>query len=837
MMNHKNRKSWRTVIALVLALAVLPLNALALTEDTLEPAPETENTTWQARGENYLPPDGKPQNRKEVSADLAEDAQFTTNGFSKSWLTDLELVRTRRMMEKMAAGEITYTGPSVVNASGIAFSGVGVYPLNPEDYDGETFYVKLPRYQPLTDEQILSLIAAFGELGIPFDPDSLGTRNCSREDPEYELNVESRSMTREEEARLEIIRTLVRRGRLTKENILEGTADFAVPIRLKTLWIYPYRSMTDDELTLLALHTDSRWEDDPLELEQMARDAILSVYPEAGSLNLEEITMDSIGDVTDNGRYYLRYRADMSTGSWEDDDFRYFDVEWVKEYGNEPEISTVGVSLSNNGFANRGAGTREGWIAAAREWTESSLKIPDGKMPENWSVTREPGTSYYASPAYIGGETPEWEVTVEIEPDTMKVRSGGIVSKKWQHVYEGSKVPGEAGYMPSNARPVNREAVSADGKTDPQMVIRHEDYHAEDDGFYLPWLTDLELARTRKLMEQVAAGTITYTGQSAVNASGTMDGRVGVYPLNPADFDSERFYVLLPQYDSLTDEQILSLIAAFDELGIPFDPDSLCGRNCGRNMWFRQTRCLTDAEEERLEKARDLVRRGKVKAEDIPEGTPDGYAEMEWYGDDACFHFYPYREMTDDEINRLALHYEEKWEDDPEDVRQRIAEAIHSFLRNPPEMEMDSLNMMGGTEEESGTYSYIAVFYSHGTENSRITRIGIDLSKETGHEPEIGFIQAWYHDNIYGEKTTARTEEEQIAAIQEWAAANVQLPNGQVPDNWTVEHSSAEHEGNVIRYTYLKYRTPEWRIEIEFSDQDPDMWFVNLDNNKWYPEK
>ena len=40
MMNHKIRKSWRTVIIMLLVLAVLPLNALTLTEETLEPVPE-----------------------------------------------------------------------------------------------------------------------------------------------------------------------------------------------------------------------------------------------------------------------------------------------------------------------------------------------------------------------------------------------------------------------------------------------------------------------------------------------------------------------------------------------------------------------------------------------------------------------------------------------------------------------------------------------------------------------------------------------------------------------------------------------------------------------------
>ena len=112
-----------------------------------------------------------------------------------------------------------------MSASGNAFRGIGVYPLNPEDYDGETFYVRLPQYQPLTDEQIRSLISAFNELGIPFDPDSLGSRNCSRRDENYVQDYESRPISEEEEQRLEIIRTLVRQGVLTKDSIPAGTKD------------------------------------------------------------------------------------------------------------------------------------------------------------------------------------------------------------------------------------------------------------------------------------------------------------------------------------------------------------------------------------------------------------------------------------------------------------------------------------------------------------------------------------------------------------------------------------------------------------------------------------
>ena len=840
MMNHKNRKSWRTVIIMLLVLAVLPLNALALTEDTLEPAPENAETVMAASAGQYLPAAGKPWNRNEVSADETVDTQFSeTSGFTRPWLTNLELARTRRLMEKMAAGEVTYTGPSVANASGNAFSGIGVYPLNPEDYDGETFYVRLPQHQLLTDEQILSLISAFSELGIPFDPDSLGSRNCSRRE-EYSMDYESRPITEEEEQRLEIIRTLIRRGVLTKDNIPAGTKDYDIPIGSTSLKLYPYRSMTDDELAMLALHTDSRWEDDPLELEQMATDAVRSVYPEAGSLDNMSVTMDSWGDVTDTGRYYIRYYVSMSTGSWENGDIRDIDVELMKEYGGKPEISSVDVYLRYDSFTNDGTGNREGWIAAAREWAESSLKVPDGKAPENWTVREEPQTFfepfYHVFPAYASGETPEWEVTVQVEPDTMKVRSGGITSKKWKHVYWGTKVPGEAGYMPSNARPANRAAVSADEQTDPQMVIRHDDYRAEEDGFYLPWLTDLELARTRKLMEQAAAGEVTYTGPSAVNASGTMDGRVGVYPLNPADFDGEEFYVLLPQYDSLTDEQILSLIAAFDELGIPFDPDSLCGRNCGRNMWFRQTRCLTDAEEERLEKAKDLVRRGKVTAEDIPEGTPDGYTEMEWYGDDACFHFYPYREMTDDEINRLALHYEEKWEDEPEKVEQFAMDTLHGLFRKPLQLELADEGIFYSSQDREGVISY-SLRVNDTEDRWKDWDYLVIEKKDPGSEPEIARVFIDYERYVPDEQYNPDANEEAwIESAKAWAAENLQFPDGQEPEEWTVSYTDTESPANY-RTAVVTGKTEKWIYSITVNQINLEVWQFMADNRNWYPEE
>ena len=41
MMNHKIRKSWVSIVTLLLAIVLLPFSAFAVTEDTLEAAPET----------------------------------------------------------------------------------------------------------------------------------------------------------------------------------------------------------------------------------------------------------------------------------------------------------------------------------------------------------------------------------------------------------------------------------------------------------------------------------------------------------------------------------------------------------------------------------------------------------------------------------------------------------------------------------------------------------------------------------------------------------------------------------------------------------------------------
>ena len=853
MMNHKIRKSWVSIVTLLLAIVLLPFSAFAVTEDTLEAAPETVVITQVSEEAEYLPVPGTPWNRQIVSPDETTDGQFTENGFSRPYLTDLELARTRRLLEEKAAGKVTYEGDSVVNVTGSAFRGVGVYPLNPEDYKGESFYVLLPQDRPLSDTQILALAAAFDELGIAFDPDSLGGQNCCRN----VYQAQTRYMADEETARYETIRTLVRSGAVTAEDIPAGTPDFCLPVNqggvpyYDSFALYPYRSMTDDELTLLALHKENRWEDDQQAVERVAAEAVQGFYiysdvPEVW--NTELIDMFNPAE----GSFRILYDVSLEKDDPEAGKTTNFYVNVMKDTGYELEIGSVEVDVSygNARDVNEPDKTPEECAAAAKEWAEANLQVPGGKLPETWEVEywpelTEEDIAYYGQYGFnvtVSGETPEWVVYVTLFRNTLEVSRAGMTSKKW-YPMETDSAP--VTYLPSGARPTDRKQVSADEKTDSQMVIRHTDYRDESDGFYLPWLTDLELARTRRLAEQFAAGEVTYTGPSAVNASGDMDGRVGVYPLNPEDYDGETFYVLLPQYETLTDEQILSLIAAFDELGIEFDPDSLNARNCSRNRWFRQTRALTQSEEAKLKAVKGWVREGLRTEKDAAPGTPNYYVEMDWEGDNASFFLYPYRELTYDEMTVLALNEypEGKWEDDPAEVEKIAADAAAGLLRKLSKMEVWDEERYEAPRDRDGVVSYIV--YLDNQYASQLSYQDWDVmvieKKDPGASPEIARIQIDYpqsypatRDFVVVRYTPDRTDEELIEAAKAWAEENLQMPDGQEPE-WSVTQRNESDANPNASTACVQAATKDWSVSILLNEMEMQVWTVQLDYAKWYP--
>ena len=134
--------------------------------------------------------------------------------------------------------------------------------------------------------------------------------------------------------------------------------------------------------------------------------------------------------------------------------------------------------------------------------------------------------------------------------------------------------------------------------------------HVGIDGMYLPQLTPGEIRRAKALMQQAERGEIALTGGDAiigVRENVTM----GVYPLDPAAYDGERVYVLLPGV-CLTDEQLIALMDAYAQLGLLFDPEGLGVRNCMRGGGKMASRPLSAEEGERRGNLEMLLQRGII---------------------------------------------------------------------------------------------------------------------------------------------------------------------------------------------------------------------------------
>ena len=293
----KYRKIHSILFSLALALAMIPLSAFAAAEDVLESAPamplaEEEQETDSAENAGAAVP-YLPYSYYEKGDNISDIEEYYA-----PWLTKEEEERIRRFM---ADPNLIRNAPDCVNITeNVA---VGVYTLDPKDFDGETFHVILPGYR-MTDEMLLSLLAAFNRLGIPFDPDLLNARNCTRG------YLENRSFSYEESERAKAIQRQVHRGMITKDSIPAGTFCQTVTVAAdpEQAWgpfdntplrfvRYPYRSMTDDELAAYVLTTESAWETDPAAVEKLALDRVRSFLdvPLALTVTNEQMSVNPDG--------------------------------------------------------------------------------------------------------------------------------------------------------------------------------------------------------------------------------------------------------------------------------------------------------------------------------------------------------------------------------------------------------------------------------------------------------------------------------------------------------------------------------------------------------------
>jgi len=243
---------WTTLTILLM----LPALSLAVTEGVVEPAPQVEVGAMRGNdAPSYLPDesyyagygDWKPAwENAEEWVESAFDGECYHDVEQRPRLTAGEAKRARKLLEAYRKGEIVYTGESILNK--MENVTVGVYALDPDNYDGEAAYVILPG-PCLTDEQLLAIIDAYAQLGLAFDPASLSARNCARGGG-IETN---RFFTDEERERYTSLARLIEKGMIEAKGLgAVRTMNVALDSRyfcgLPDFTIRPYRPATDAEM-------------------------------------------------------------------------------------------------------------------------------------------------------------------------------------------------------------------------------------------------------------------------------------------------------------------------------------------------------------------------------------------------------------------------------------------------------------------------------------------------------------------------------------------------------------------------------------------------------------
>ncbi|MBR5962468.1 MAG: hypothetical protein IKZ98_15895 [Clostridia bacterium] len=379
----------------------------------------------------------------------------------------------------------------------------------------------------------------------------------------------------------------------------------------------------------------------------------------------------------------------------------------------------------------------------------------------------------------------------------------------------------------------------------------YQDPQIAYESFVSPWLTDLELAKMREFQAALKDGEIGYVGPSVINPSTVTSQDVAVFTLNPDDFCGESFYVFLPDSESASDTQLVALAAAFEELGIDFDPDSLNDRNCCRHCNVLETRNLTDEENNRMQEIQNRIRRGQLKEEDIPAETQILYVEKRtqraWGLDSKTFLFYPYRRMTDDELTLFALQDEEVWDVDPEELKAAALKDAGDLINLPRSVHEDesgttreTMKFTGETYmPRSGTvYKYTSQFYFEGYDgfyDQMHCNMDVVQMQEAGSAPETAGIHLWYgyystfSDNDYPESHEA----EWLAAAQNWAEKVLRLPADALQGSWTVAQKTDFYGSNLVQ---VKLVTEELEICVWVYQNTTKVSDCLIYNRKWYDD-
>lgn len=232
--------------------------------------------------------------------------------------------------------------------------------------------------------------------------------------------------------------------------------------------------------------------------------------------------------------------------------------------------------------------------------------------------------------------------------------------------------------------------------------------------FQGPRLSSGEIARAQKLLEAYRNGEVSGDGGSVLEK--TENVIVGVYALDPAEFDGETVYVLLPNVN-LTDEQLLAIIDAYHQLGLEFDPSALSYRNCARGGGIECSRFTTEDEQERRTRINWLIRRGIAKPEgERSDARRAGRLSLDarYFNGMDSFCLRPYRRLTDEEIMAdliAAGVHDESGEYDVDAIERNARALLMERLGCPLSMEVTGISREAGylptTFDAQGMKGYV----------------------------------------------------------------------------------------------------------------------------------
>ncbi len=290
-------------LSLILLLTMAFPAAYAVTEGEVEDAPDVDITLTisQPATGYYLPDASYFESEYEdapdwadakiyVSAAYIEEAEMYP-GTSNPFLTPGEIERAALLKKEYESGAKTGDGKSILNITEDV--ALGVYAVDPEEFDGEPFYHILPATN-LTDEEILNLIDAYALMGHEFRPEKLSYKNTMRGGGEET----TRHMMEEEFDRLHALAELITYGYLDQEITAHNLfirLDSRYHKRMSEFKLLPYRSLTDEELVswLLSMgYEDKSDKYDFTAIEKQARTALYELLKLPLSMQRESIFTD-----------------------------------------------------------------------------------------------------------------------------------------------------------------------------------------------------------------------------------------------------------------------------------------------------------------------------------------------------------------------------------------------------------------------------------------------------------------------------------------------------------------------------------------------------------------